>query len=860
MQIDKIARELTPAGNFLAPAALGTQIIFQDSQFFLGRVIAPTNFNCFQPLLLLGQSIHQHIIACSSTISSLARTSTMIMMESSSISRTRTDNRWNRSGVSFDATRHVFHTKLSVGLTVASLVLLSGLSMLYGGDVASRTAQPSLTLYSPRYGARFLNDNNNLNGDDDAAGNNNNNDDAYASDYSTYSCNSLYSIVPDRGAEQCAFARTCNAGRGVWSPWVFCSSQSLHFTCGILAPVMLVWLVILFRMLGSTAEDYFSPALEMLANKLGLPPRFAGVSLLALGNGAADVSATVSAITNDPEHGYLLSLGALTGAAMVISTVVSALVVLVAGGVPCRGALVRDVAALGLSVLLVWRALGGTNGDEGGVVDGETISLFLSLYAIFVLLVLMADIYHRAVVLPRRELQAQEAERQRQLRVQELHEQEIRELQQGDDDDHVLASNTDNDSHSNNYDAGCDPGCDAPGLSSHPVRFSTVLTAFSNYDNDNDQGQGWGAGGGVESEELAHDRPIMLHGSHGILHQGQQYHHPESAQDDQQTHPSGLESSSSALDPESSYSIMLDSAGNTMDQICVEQGVPGGSADTSWLHALRSARYEVHQHAAQVWEDIAYNADVDPLTKIMLILELPFVILRKITVSIPCEGFYVRGLVALSLAISPIWMNFYLWYSAMKRAGNMWKSPVFWIYLGLCWMAALIFVRYAPRGDGENISLWVSTPVALYGFVIAATWIDIVADALVQLLDFIGIVLRIPGPIVGLTILAWGNSMADLSADVTMARKGLANMAMTACFAGPFFNILVGLGLGFSQLASKSGVSEREVHLEPSISAGFWYLAANSVIMLITGMLLGKGKIPKKYGYIAVSRLYDTVE
>ena len=62
---------------------------------------------------------------------------------------------------------------------------------------------------------------------------------------------------------------------------------------------------------------------------------------------------------------------------------------------------------------------------------------------------------------------------------------------------------------------------------------------------------------------------------------------------------------------------------------------------------------------------------------------------------------------------------------------------------------------------------------------VAATWIDAVADKLVAFLEFVGIMLRIPNSIMGLTVLAWGNSMADLSANLTMARKGLANMAIT---------------------------------------------------------------------------------
>ena len=75
---------------------------------------------------------------------------------------------------------------------------------------------------------------------------------------------------------------------------------------------------------------------------------------------------------------------------------------------------------------------------------------------------------------------------------------------------------------------------------------------------------------------------------------------------------------------------------------------------------------------------------------------------------------------------------------------------------------------------------------------------------------------------------------------------------MTACFAGPLFNILVGLGFGFSSLATQSGQPSRAVTVSPSAATGFFFIALNSVVILITGLGIGQGTIPKKYGYIAV--------
>lgn len=53
---------------------------------------------------------------------------------------------------------------------------------------------------------------------------------------------------------------------------------------------------------------------------------------------------------------------------------------------------------------------------------------------------------------------------------------------------------------------------------------------------------------------------------------------------------------------------------------------------------------------------------------------------------------------------------------------------------------------------------------------------------------------RLPRALFGLTILAWGNCLGDMSADVAMTKKGYGEMAITGTMAGPIFNILVGQG------------------------------------------------------------------
>jgi sodium/potassium/calcium exchanger 6 len=142
-------------------------------------------------------------------------------------------------------------------------------------------------------------------------------------------------------------------------------------------------------------------------------------------------------------------------------------------------------------------------------------------------------------------------------------------------------------------------------------------------------------------------------------------------------------------------------------------------------------------------------------------------------------------------------------------------------------------------------------PLTLYGFAIAATWLDAIADKLVEILELFGILLEIPSTVLGLTVLAFGNSIQDLVANFTLSKKGLSTMATTACFAGPIFNLCVGLGLGFWALMKSTGKDEIQVELPRNIATGFLFSIANCGLIIFVGLVIGKGLIGRGYGYVA---------
>lgn len=108
---------------------------------------------------------------------------------------------------------------------------------------------------------------------------------------------------------------------------------------------------------------------------------------------------------------------------------------------------------------------------------------------------------------------------------------------------------------------------------------------------------------------------------------------------------------------------------------------------------------------------------------------------------------------------------------------------------------------------------------AFLGFLASAMWINAAATELVNILRTLGIIFQLSNTVLGLTLLAWGNSIGgegsagpqcppgtpwgppaipkvslspstDTFSDLTMARQGYPRMAFSACFGGIIFSIL----------------------------------------------------------------------
>ncbi|KAL0413188.1 UNVERIFIED_CONTAM: Cation/calcium exchanger 5 [Sesamum radiatum] len=168
------------------------------------------------------------------------------------------------------------------------------------------------------------------------------------------------------------------------------------------------------------------------------------------------------------------------------------------------------------------------------------------------------------------------------------------------------------------------------------------------------------------------------------------------------------------------------------------------------------------------------------------------------------------------------------------------------VLCGSCSLAILHYIVEKEPPKNEQI------PAVVIAFVMSVFWISTVAGELLNCLAALGVLLHLPPALLGLTVLAWGNSVGDLVADVAVAKAGQPAMAMAGCFAGPMFNMLFGLGTALVIQTADVFPEAYQLHFHTSIVVAFVFL-----LLSLMGSLLVvtwcRFRVPRFWGFCLVS-------
>ncbi|XP_053758041.1 mitochondrial sodium/calcium exchanger protein isoform X1 [Panthera pardus] len=230
------------------------------------------------------------------------------------------------------------------------------------------------------------------------------------------------------------------------------------------------------------------------------------------------------------------------------------------------------------------------------------------------------------------------------------------------------------------------------------------------------------------------------------------------------------------------------------------------------------------------------------------VLKLPVEFLLLLTVPVvdpdKDDGNWKRPLNCLHLVISPLVLALTLQSGAygIYEIGGLFPVWAVVVIVGTA-LAAVTF--FATSNSEPPRFHWL---FAFLGFLTSALWINAAATEVVNILRSLGVVFRLSNTVLGLTLLAWGNSIGDAFSDFTLARQGYPRMAFAACFGGIILNILVGVGLGCLLQISRS---HAEVKLEPD-GLLVWVLAGALGLSLVCSLVsvpLQCFQLNKVYGF-----------
>lgn len=151
--------------------------------------------------------------------------------------------------------------------------------------------------------------------------------------------------------------------------------------------------------------------------------------------------------------------------------------------------------------------------------------------------------------------------------------------------------------------------------------------------------------------------------------------------------------------------------------------------------------------------------------------------------------------------------------------------------------------------ERKSNSYWF-VPVLLLAFLSSVAWMNIVAGELVNSAISVAVETGLSTSILGLTLVAWGNSIGDYVADVAVCQSGAPFTAICSTIGSPMLSAIIGIVLSVTLAIAQSGNMSGYVacHLTVQVWVSYAFLVVAQFSTLAVA-LYNDYRLPVKWSY-----------
>ncbi|CAJ0580700.1 unnamed protein product, partial [Mesorhabditis spiculigera] len=536
-------------------------------------------------------------------------------------------------------------------------------------------------------------------------------------------------------------------GYFLWTRYVECQ-DSIPEKVGIIIAAV-IYMLYLFIAISSAADDFFSPNVAGIVAHLGISESIAGVTFMAFGNGAPDIFGAIASVLGTPKPKAGFAVGELLGAGTFVTLCVTATIVFTKEFKATVFETLRDL--IFYMVALGWILFIFLNG-----VMLKTFEplVFLLLYALYVGTVVFSHFMHKRRRAARRASKVGSTHISRAASIRP----------------NVVAVTDE----------------DAPPVHIISAAVAKIANANGHFLKE------------VEKEpEMPAANQLRRLSVSLYARKRESTGRRRSTVKTNTLHPGLITEGNPKFVDDDTDSEEMIWVGHHLISASANRSRAQSIIPPAEIHSASTLFMDIYHHLLPISQEDWDEAGV--FGKTMLVVKIPLTIAFCLTIPL-VDLPWSKPVAILNAFFAP---QFFL-FAAQLWTTDPFNGPGLWAYaLAISALLIVLLLIFTTVKDEPRFYKQLSSYA---GFLMSIAWIYIIANEVVGVVTMLGVISQLSHELLGLTILAWANSIGDLIADVAVVKQGYSNMALAAAIGGPLFNFLIGFGLPFS-IARISGTS-----------------------------------------------------